>query len=84
MFVFSEESEKEIERNLAKYPFKKSALLPLLHVAQDQEGYVTPEAMEEIGKRLDVSPAYVESVATFTPCSTPGQWGSTSFCFATT
>lgn len=65
MFLFSEESEKEIERNLAKYPFKQSALLPLLHVAQDQEGYVTPEAMEEIGRRLDVSPAYVEGVATF-------------------
>lgn len=65
MFVFSQESEKEIERILSRYPMKRSALLPLLHLAQDQEGYVTPEAMEEIAGRLDVSPAYVESVCTF-------------------
>lgn len=65
MFAFTQESEKEIERILARYPMKRSALLPLLHLAQDQEGYVTPEAMEEIAGRLDVSPAYVESVCTF-------------------
>ena len=65
MFVFTETAESRIEKILAKYPFKKSALLPLLTLAQGQEGYVTPEAMVEIGKRLDVSPAYVESVCTF-------------------
>ena len=65
MFVFTETAERRIEKILAKYPFKKSALLPLLTLAQEQEGYVTPEAMVEIGKRLDVSPAYVESVCTF-------------------
>ncbi len=65
MFVFTETAESRIEKILAKYPFKKSALLPLLTLAQEQEGYVTPEAMIEIGKRLDVSPAYVESVCTF-------------------
>jgi len=65
MFVFSQDSEKEIGKILTRYPVKQSALLPLLHLAQDQEGYVTPEAMEEIGRRLDVSPAYVQSVCTF-------------------
>ena len=65
MFVFTDEAEKKIEKIMAKYPVKLSAILPLLHLAQDQEGYVTPEAMEEVGKRLDVSPAYVEGVTTF-------------------
>lgn len=65
MFVFSEAAESRIEKILAKYPFKKSAMLPLLTLAQEQEGYVTPEAMIEIGKRLGASPAYVESVCTF-------------------
>ncbi len=65
MFVFTETAESRIEKILAKYPFKKSALLPLLTLAQEQEGYVTSEAMVEIGRRLDVSPAYVESVCTF-------------------
>jgi len=67
MFAFTETSETRIEKILAKYPEgrKVSALLPLLTLAQAQEGYVTPEAMVEIGQRLDVSPAYVESVCTF-------------------
>lgn len=64
-FVFSESADKEIEVIFNKYPEKRSALLPLLHVAQRQEGYVTPGAMEEIGRRLDVSPAYVQSVCSF-------------------
>jgi NADH-quinone oxidoreductase subunit E len=38
---------------IAKYPQKKSAVLPLLHLAQDQDGHVTPEAMEEIADLLD-------------------------------
>ncbi len=65
MFVYTDEAEKKIEKIMAKYPVKLSAVLPLLHLAQEQEGYVTPEAMEEIGRRLDVSPAYVEGVCTF-------------------
>ncbi|MFQ5483442.1 MAG: NADH-quinone oxidoreductase subunit NuoE [Nitrospinaceae bacterium] len=65
MFVFTVEAEQEAGKILAKYPVKLSALLPLLHLAQDQEGYVTPGAMVEIGKRLEVSPAYVQSVCTF-------------------
>jgi len=56
---------KKIDKIMAKYPVKLSAVLPLLHLAQEQEGYVTPEAMEEIGQRLEVSPAYVEGVCTF-------------------
>lgn len=65
MFVFSEDSEKKIVKILNKYPFKKSAMLPLLSLAQKQEGYITPEAMVEIASRLDVSPAYVQSVCSF-------------------
>lgn len=67
MFAFSAESEKRIDKILNKYPeeYKQSALLPLLTLAQRQESYISPEAMIEIGKRLDVSPGYVQSVASF-------------------
>lgn len=65
MFAFSTESEKEIQQILGKYPVKKSALLPFLHLAQRQEGYISPCAMQEIARRLDVSPAYVQSVCSF-------------------
>ncbi len=65
MFKFSKASEKQIERILAKYPFKMSAILPLLELAQRQEGFLRPEAMVDIANRLDVSPAYVQSVCSF-------------------
>jgi NADH-quinone oxidoreductase subunit E len=50
---------------IARYPYKRSALLPLLHLAQDQEGWVTPDAMEEIAGLLDMTPALVLGTASF-------------------
>jgi len=50
---------------IARYPYKRSALLPLLHLAQDQEGWVTPEAMEEIADLLDLTPALVLGTCSF-------------------
>ena len=59
--------KKKIEAILKKYPpeHKRSALLPLLTLVQRQERYVSPDAMREIGRRLDLSPAYVQSVSSF-------------------
>ena len=67
MFAYSEAIEKEVQETLEKYPpeRKVSALLPMLRLAQKQEGYITPDAMMEIARRLEVSPAYVQSVCTF-------------------
>jgi NADH-quinone oxidoreductase subunit E len=48
-----------------RYPHKKSAMLPLLHLAQDQEGWVTPDAMEEIADLLDLTPALVLGTCSF-------------------
>jgi NADH-quinone oxidoreductase subunit E len=50
---------------IAKYPQKKSAVLPLLHLAQDQDGHVTPEAIEEIADLLDLTPALVLGTCSF-------------------
>jgi len=50
---------------IARYPHKKSATLPLLHLAQDQDGWVTPEAMEEIAELLDLTPAVVLGTCSF-------------------
>ena len=50
---------------IAKYPQRKSAVLPLLHLAQDQDGHVTPEAMEEIADLLDLTPALVLGTCSF-------------------
>ena len=50
---------------IGRYPFKRSALLPLLHLAQDQDGWVTPGAMEEIAELLDMTPALVLGTCSF-------------------
>jgi NADH-quinone oxidoreductase subunit E len=50
---------------IAQYPHKKSATLPLLHLAQDQDGWVTSEAMEEIAELLDLTPALVLGTCSF-------------------
>jgi NADH:ubiquinone oxidoreductase subunit E len=50
---------------IAKYPQKKSAVLPLLHLAQDQDGHVTNHAIEEIADLLDLTPALVLGTCSF-------------------
>jgi NADH-quinone oxidoreductase subunit E len=50
---------------VARYPRSRSALIPLLHVAQEQEGWVSPAAMEHIGELLDLEPAEVLGTCSF-------------------
>ena len=64
-YKFSKVQENEISRILAKYPVKTSALLPLLTLVQRADQVVSPEAMVAISKKLDVSPAFVQSVTSF-------------------
>ncbi len=50
---------------IARYPRAKSALVPLLHLAQEQNGYVTNEAMAHLGQLVGVMSAEVYGTATF-------------------
>lgn len=50
---------------IARYPHAKSALLPLLHLAQDRNGWVTPGAMQEIADLVGLTPAQVLGVCSF-------------------
>src|ERR1700737_2806730 len=49
----------------AKYPQPRSAVIPRLDLAQEELGYLTPEAMSEVAVALQLDPGYVEGVATF-------------------
>lgn len=60
-----EEGKDRLEKALSRYPEKKAALLPMLAYAQERNGWLSPGAMEEIAEALDLTPAYVRSVATF-------------------
>lgn len=59
--------KEEVEQILAKYPenFRRSAVMPLLHLAQRTNGYVTREAMAEIAGLCDVAITEVASVTGF-------------------
>ncbi|MBV9285139.1 MAG: NADH-quinone oxidoreductase subunit NuoE [Acidimicrobiia bacterium] len=50
---------------IALYPHPRSALIPLLHMAQEQDGWVTSDAMEHIAELLDLTPAEVRGTASF-------------------
>ena len=54
-----------IDSIIARYPRKRSAIMPLLHYVQSIEGYVTNEGIELIGKKLDLATAEVTAVSTF-------------------
>jgi NADH-quinone oxidoreductase subunit E len=50
---------------IALYPQPRSALIPLCHLAQEQDGWLTPEAMVEIAELVGVTAAEVRGTATF-------------------
>jgi NADH-quinone oxidoreductase subunit E len=50
---------------IARYPRKKSALIPLLHLAQEQDGYVAADAMEHLAELVGVTPAEVMGTCSF-------------------
>jgi NADH-quinone oxidoreductase subunit E len=63
--MFSAETEARFKHLVSIYPRKRSALIPMLLLAQQEAGYVTPEAMGYIGQYLDLSASEVESTLTF-------------------
>ncbi|RJP21738.1 MAG: NADH-quinone oxidoreductase subunit NuoE [Deltaproteobacteria bacterium] len=64
-FEFSEAGRREFDRLLTRYPDRMAVVLPALHLAQRELGYVSDEAIVHIAERVGTSPAYVEGVATF-------------------
>ncbi len=64
-FVLSAEREREMSEILTRYPIRRAACIPLLHLCQDQEGYVSEEAMSYVADKLGISTAQVKGVVTF-------------------
>jgi NADH-quinone oxidoreductase subunit E len=65
--TFSPELEARFEKFLAKYPAdrKRSAMIPMLMYAQDEIGACTDEMVNEIARRVGVTPLEVSEVLTF-------------------
>ena len=54
-----------IDSIIKRYPRSRSAIMPLLHLAQARDGYVTPESIQVIAEKLSLETAEVSAVATF-------------------
>ncbi len=63
--MLQDKYKDEIADILGRYPVKRSALLPLLYVAQQDQGYVTEAAMKEIAQILKLTPPQVYETITF-------------------
>jgi NADH-quinone oxidoreductase subunit E len=63
--TLSKETAERIRESAARYPSKQSAILPALWAVQHEQGYVTPEAMQEVAKHLDLPPSLVEATSSF-------------------
>jgi NADH-quinone oxidoreductase subunit E len=61
----SDSVEKEIAEKVSLYPDKRSAILPVLHILQREEGHVTEAGMRYASAVLGLSPVQVYDVATF-------------------
>jgi NADH-quinone oxidoreductase subunit E len=59
------ELRERIEQAMAKYPDRRSAVIPALHAAQERHGWCSPEAIHQVAAVMQVTPAYLSSVATF-------------------
>lgn len=63
--MLKDKHQKEIDDILSRYPVRRSALLPLLYLAQQEEGYVSEAAMKEIAGMLRLTPPQVYETVTF-------------------
>jgi NADH-quinone oxidoreductase subunit E len=58
---------QQIDEVITHYPVKRSATLPLLHLVQEDAGFISPEAIEWIAQKLELQPINVYEVVTFYP-----------------
>ena len=63
--ALSAKTREEARQIIARYPKPRSALLPMLHLVQSEEGFVSPEGITLCAEELDLTKAEVGAVATF-------------------
>ncbi|MEU4522769.1 NADH-quinone oxidoreductase subunit NuoE [Amycolatopsis sp. NPDC024027] len=63
--IFDADIHAKAQDLIARYPMSRSALLPMLHLVQSVQGYVSQEGIAFCARQLDLSDAEVSAVATF-------------------
>ncbi len=64
-FEFSAENQERFQQILSRYPKKRAAMLPALHLGHEQQGYISPEVEEYVAQLLEVPLVDVHEVLTF-------------------
>lgn len=59
------DNERRARELIALYPYARSALIPILHVLQEQDGYLTEDGMGHVGELVGLTAAEVRGTATF-------------------
>ena len=65
MSAVREETDRKIDELLGAFPRRGSALLPALYLIQEEKGFISPESMEYVAGKLDLSPVFVAGVVSF-------------------
>jgi len=63
--AFSLALKQKIDETLARYPEKRAALLPVLHLVQNETGFISAEDERTVAALLDIKPIMVREVVTF-------------------
>ncbi len=63
--MLSDSACKQIEDLISKYPQKRSALIPSLHLVQKELGYISQDTMREVAEIFEISPNEVHEVTSF-------------------
>lgn len=63
--MLADKYQERLQKIFAKYPDKRSAVMPILYLAQQEYGWVTPESVDEVADLCELDPTQVKSVAGF-------------------
>jgi NADH-quinone oxidoreductase E subunit len=63
--MISEQAKQRMRELASRYPVARSAVMPALYIAQQEEGYITQEALQAVAETIGMTVDDVESVATF-------------------
>ncbi len=63
--MISEQAKQRMHALASYYPIARSAVMPALHIAQQEEGYITQEGLQAVAEAIGITVDDVESVATF-------------------
>jgi NADH-quinone oxidoreductase subunit E len=63
--VLSESEQRELDKHLEKYPDKRSAILPALHIVQRRQNYLTDDDIRDVAQALDLNITEVQAIVGF-------------------